>query len=121
MKVADATPKIEALVYKHLPNYRVRINPRLWRTLGREWCNLRLIEISEPYIRKNDWPTIKNTVLHEIAHGLAGDTLYIAFNSKEDANTFFTIPQIHEIIDEGSLCGFEKFIDHDTWYFYLTL
>lgn len=42
------------------------------RTLGICWCNRKTIELGAYYATHNPEPEIKDTILHEIAHGLVG-------------------------------------------------
>lgn len=42
------------------------------RTLGRCYYGRLLIVLSRPFVEMNDLPTVEQTILHEIAHALAG-------------------------------------------------
>lgn len=62
----------ELLDLHNLKSWRVQINPRIKRALGR--CKFRpmVIELGEEYVLKNDEVQVKLTILHEIAHCLVG-------------------------------------------------
>ena len=71
MKISEAEPQIEALIKEYLPDWRFRWD----RATSRFGCchqNLKLITMSKSLVELNDWGQVKDTALHEIAHGLAG-------------------------------------------------
>jgi predicted SprT family Zn-dependent metalloprotease len=67
-----------ALARAHLEDndlhaWRVELNPRLKRALGRcTYAPRRLIELSTAYVEQNAESEVEQTILHEIAHALAG-------------------------------------------------
>lgn len=69
-QVRDLTFKL--LTEHGLTGWRVRFNPRLTRALGR--CNHtdKVIDYQPRYMKQNDWEQVKSTILHEVAHAMAG-------------------------------------------------
>lgn len=73
MKIADAEKLALELIEEHLPgkNWRFRFD----RANSRFGCchdTLRLITLSKVLTELNDEDEVRNTILHEIAHALAG-------------------------------------------------
>lgn len=62
----------EALQDYNLGHYKVRINERLTSSYGVCYCSRRLIEISGPLSRLNPREQTLDTILHEVAHAIAG-------------------------------------------------
>lgn len=52
--------------------WRGAFNTRLSRTLGRCYYDRKLIELGSHYVENNSEELVKDTILHEIAHALAG-------------------------------------------------
>lgn len=71
MKFEEKERRIRALIKLHLPDYHFRFDNRT-TTLGLHWGNLKLITLSKSYVELNPWKDIRDTVLHEVAHGLVG-------------------------------------------------
>lgn len=72
MEIKLAEQKIQNLIQTHLGSeWRFR-----WDTAERRFgcChgNLKLITMSKALVELNDWEQVRDTALHEIAHGLAG-------------------------------------------------
>lgn len=66
-------PRIRTLIQQHLgDNWAFRWS-RAKFTYGTCYCNSHLITISKTLALLNSWETTQDTVLHEIAHGLAGN------------------------------------------------
>lgn len=55
-----------------LYDWKVVINHKTTRILGRCWYNRKHIELSARYVRRSDEAVIEDTIRHEIAHALAG-------------------------------------------------
>ena len=72
MLISEAEPQIKALIKQHLPDYRFGWDKSA-RRFGCHYGSLKKITISKPLTELNDWEEVKDTVLHEIAHGLAGE------------------------------------------------
>jgi predicted SprT family Zn-dependent metalloprotease len=63
---------VRELLDKHgLPHWTVGFNNRK-TMLGRCLFHRKLIELSRPYVDHNDEESIRDTILHEIAHALVG-------------------------------------------------
>ena len=71
MKIQEAETKIKALVEGYLPEWEFEWDNATSR-FGR--CNylLQKITLSKTLVKLNDWEQVKDTALHEIAHGLVG-------------------------------------------------
>ena len=68
----DALTLARTLLDQHgLPQWALRFNRRK-RSLGLCYYERMRIELSLPYVLRNDEASIRDTVLHEIAHALAG-------------------------------------------------
>ena len=73
MNVADGMASARALMDEHgLAHWKLELS-RAHRTLGQTLLAGKTIRISRSHIQLNDWPTVKETVLHEIAHALADE------------------------------------------------
>lgn len=72
MRIEEAEPRIKELIAKHLPDYRFEWD-KAERRFGCCYVNLKKITISKSLTELNPWEEVKDTVLHEIAHGLAGN------------------------------------------------
>lgn len=55
-----------------LQDWKFAMNGRLKNTLGRCCYSIRTIELGKDYVAANDLPQVLDTILHEIAHALAG-------------------------------------------------
>jgi predicted SprT family Zn-dependent metalloprotease len=77
MKIADATKLAREKITQHgLTGVRFSINKRLKNTLGR-YMEIhggfnRAIELSYDFVVNNDEAAVLDTILHEIAHAIAG-------------------------------------------------
>lgn len=72
MKLQDAEIMATKLIAKHGLEYRFRFNKRLEYALGRCFVGLQLIELNPQYVELNEENEVRDTILHEIAHALAG-------------------------------------------------
>ena len=71
MKIAEAEPFIRTLMDDNLPDWDFRWD-RATRRFGCCHQNLKRITLSKTLTELNEWDDIKDTLLHEIAHALAG-------------------------------------------------
>ena len=62
----------ESLAKWELIGWKVKINNRLTRALGRCCFTTRTIELQGRYVKDNTVAQVTDTILHEIAHALAG-------------------------------------------------
>ena len=69
MEFREAVDKSREMLKEYCPDYSFDVNGAKNRC---GLCNYRkkTIELSEHFIKLNDWPIVKNTLLHEIAHAL---------------------------------------------------
>lgn len=69
-QVRDLTFKL--LTENGLEGWHVRFNPRLTRALGRCSYYSKTIDYQPRYMAQNDWEQVRTTILHEVAHAIAG-------------------------------------------------
>lgn len=62
----------ESLAKWELIGWKVKINNRLTRALGRCCYTTKTIELQGRYVKDNTVAQVTDTILHEIAHALAG-------------------------------------------------
>ncbi len=62
----------ESLAKWELIGWKVKINNRLTRALGRCCYTTKTIELQGRYVKDNTVEQVTDTILHEIAHALAG-------------------------------------------------
>lgn len=72
MKIKEAEPLIKELMDKYIPDREFRWDKATVR-FGCCHQKLKRITLSKALTELNDWDEVKDTVLHEIAHGLAGE------------------------------------------------
>lgn len=72
MNLRKAEEMAQEQIKKWCPEYRFRFD-KATRRFGCCWGNLKLITLSKTLTEMNDESEVLNTILHEIAHAIAGN------------------------------------------------
>ena len=72
MKIAEAEALIKPIMDEYVPDWEFRWD-RATRRFGCCYENLKRITLSKTLTELNEWDDVKDTLLHEIAHALAGE------------------------------------------------
>ena len=72
MKIVEAEALIKPIMNEYIPDWDFRWD-RATRRFGCCYQNLKRITLSKTLTELNEWDDVKDTLLHEIAHALAGE------------------------------------------------